>query len=58
MVGEDERTGAWIAVFGYEGVDGNISGNSTALDFSKADSCLREPESSHIKSIFVWNGKR
>jgi hypothetical protein len=55
--GEDGRTGAWIAVIGYEGVDGNIRGNSTASDFTKAEGCLREPESSHVKSIFVWNGK-
>jgi hypothetical protein len=50
--GEDGRTGAWIAVIGYESVDGNIRGNSTASDFTKAEGCLREPESSHVKSIF------
>jgi hypothetical protein len=55
--GDDERTGAWIAVIGYMGVDSNIRGNSTASDFTKAEGCLREPERSHVKSIFVWNGK-
>jgi hypothetical protein len=43
--GEDGRTGAWIAVIGYEGVDGNIRGNSTVSDFTKAEGCLTEPES-------------
>jgi hypothetical protein len=55
--GEDGRTGAWIAAIGYEGVDGNIRGISTASDFTKGEGCLREPESSHVKSIFVWNSK-
>jgi len=38
--GENGRTGAWIAVNGYEGVDGNVRGNSTASDFTKAQGCL------------------
>jgi hypothetical protein len=49
--------GAWIEVIGYEGVDGNMGGNSIALDITKAKGCLREPESSHSQSIFVWNSK-
>jgi len=55
--GVDGQVGAWIAVIGYKGIDGNIRGNSTASDFTKAEACLREPESSHVKSIIVWNGK-
>jgi len=41
----------------FDSLDGNIRGNSTASDFTKAEGCLREPESSHVKSISVWNGK-
>jgi hypothetical protein len=33
---EEGRTGTEIAVIGYEGVDGNNMGNSTASDFTKA----------------------
>jgi len=57
LAGEDGRMGAWIAVIGYESVDGYIRRNSTASDFTKAEGCLRESESSHIKSLFLWNGR-
>jgi len=55
--GVDGRTEAWIAVIWYEGVDGNIRGHSSASDFTKAAGWLREPESSHVESIVVWNSK-
>jgi len=54
--GQDERTKYWIGVIAYDGVDGNIRGNSTTSNFTKAKGCLRDPESTHAKSIFVWNG--
>jgi hypothetical protein len=54
---KDGRMGAWIAVIGYDSLDGNIRGNSTSSDITKAEGCLREPESSSVKSIFVWNSK-
>jgi hypothetical protein len=54
---EDGQTGAWIAVTGHESINGKIRRNSTASDFTKAEGCLREPESSHVNSILVWNGK-
>jgi hypothetical protein len=57
LAGEDGGTRAWIAVIGYEGADGNIRGNSTASDFTMAEGCHRQPERSHVKSIFGWNGK-
>jgi hypothetical protein len=55
--GEDGRMGAWIAVIWYEGVDGNIRGYSTTSDFTEAEGCLTESETSHVKSIFVLIGK-
>jgi len=55
--GEDGWTRTWIVVIVYKGVDGNIGGNSTASDFTEAEGCLREPESCHVESMFVWNGK-
>jgi len=55
--GENGWTGGWIAVIVYEGVESNLRGNSTASDFTKAVGCLWQPESSHVKSIFVWNKK-
>jgi len=42
------RAGVWIGVIGYEGVDGNIRGNSTASDCTKAEGCLSESESAHV----------
>jgi hypothetical protein len=51
---EPERA---LHFIGHEGVDGNMKGNATASDFTKAEGCLREPKSSHVKSIFVLNGK-
>ena len=55
--GEVAWAGPWIAGIGYKCVDGNIRGISTASDFTKAEGCLSEPESSHVKWIFVWNGE-
>ena len=56
-VGDDGRTGASPALVGYEGIDGNIRGNSTTSDLTKAKGCLRVPNSSYVKPITVWNGK-
>jgi len=56
-VGEDPRTGAWIAVIGYEGVVRNNRMNSNEWVVTKAGGCLRDSESSHVESIFEWNRK-
>jgi len=55
--GEEGQIGTWIAVIQYKDVDGNFRGNSAASDFIMGKRCLREPESSHIESRFVWNSK-
>ena len=49
LAGADGRAGASITVIGYNGVDGNIRGNSATSDFTKAKGCLRQPHSSHVK---------
>jgi len=55
-VGEDGKIRYQTAVIGYEGIDGNIRRNSTALDIIQVKGCLTKPESSHVKWIIVWNG--
>jgi hypothetical protein len=55
--GEDGPTGAWTAVVGYEGVDGNIRGYLTTSDFTNTNRCLGELEHCHVMPIFLWNGK-
>jgi len=54
---DNGRMEACITVIVYDGIDGNIRGISTALDFFMAMGCHREPESSHVMSIFVQNSK-
>jgi len=56
-VWEDGHIWDWIAVVGYKGVDCNNTAYWTASDPIKSEGCLREPESAHVKSIFLWNGK-
>jgi len=53
--GGDFEISIWIAVIGYEGIYGNIIGSSTASDFIRAQWCVGDPESTHVKSILLWN---